>query len=118
MEDHTDMLVSYRKFPSATYIEDFGFQPSNLYGGTRRTPIDMYHLCCTVGQSHTLSFSFVRHKISKRSKHHLCFRDINLAGKILTYLETSPSYSSDPSSFASASSYSSDNVSSILVYVG
>jgi hypothetical protein len=53
MEDHTDMLVSYSKFPSATYIEDFGFQPSNLCGGTRRTPIDMYHLCCTVGQSHT-----------------------------------------------------------------
>jgi hypothetical protein len=34
----------------------------------------------------------------------LCFRDINSAGKKLKYLETSASYSSDPSSFASASS--------------
>jgi hypothetical protein len=69
MEDHTDMLVSYSKFRSTTYIEDFGFQPSNFFGETRRTPMDMYHLCCTVGQSHTLSFSFVRYKFSKRSKH-------------------------------------------------
>ncbi len=107
MEDYTDMLVSYGKFSSATYIADFLFQPSNLCGGTRRTPIHMYHPCCTVEQSHTLSFSFVRYKISKRSKHHLCFRDINSAGKFLTYLETSPSYSTDPSSFASASSNSS-----------